>query len=77
MKVIKKYQNGKLYDLQTSSYLTPMDILDLKVKSKIDIAVIDNKSKRDITVNVLFEALTLCLDRVDKVKILKDHGVSI
>lgn len=48
MKVIKRYQNRKLYDTQDSCYVTLEDIRDM-IKDGVDIQVIDNASKEDLT----------------------------
>lgn len=56
--VIKRYPNRKLYDTNTSAYVTLEDIGKL-IKEGCQIKVIDNKSKLDITyitmVQILFE----------------------
>ena len=56
MKVIKRYGNRKLYDMGESSYITLTEITEL-VKSGIDIQVVDNKTKNDITSQTLFQAV--------------------
>lgn len=48
MKVIKRYQNRKLYDTQDSCYVTLEDIRDM-IKEGLEIQVIDNASKEDLT----------------------------
>lgn len=47
-KVIKRYQNRKLYDTQDSCYVTLEDIRDM-IKQGEDVQIIDNSSKEDIT----------------------------
>lgn len=47
-RVIKRYQNRKLYDTSASAYVTLDDIAQM-IKSGIDVRVIDNKSKKDLT----------------------------
>lgn len=47
-KVIKRYQNRKLYDTQDSCYVTLEDIRDM-IKEGSDIQVVDNKTKEDLT----------------------------
>jgi polyhydroxyalkanoate synthesis repressor PhaR len=47
-RVIKRYQNRKLYDTTDSCYVTLEDIAEL-VKQGEDIQVIDNASKEDLT----------------------------
>lgn len=48
MKVIKRYQNRKLYDTEDSCYVTLEDIRDM-IKEGLEIQVIDNASKEDLT----------------------------
>ncbi|OGQ44861.1 MAG: hypothetical protein A3H42_02535 [Deltaproteobacteria bacterium RIFCSPLOWO2_02_FULL_46_8] len=47
-KIIKRYQNRKLYDTQDSCYVTLEDIRDM-IKQGDDIQIIDNASKEDLT----------------------------
>lgn len=47
-KIIKRYQNRKLYDMHDSCYVTLEDIRDM-IKMGEDIRVIDNASKEDLT----------------------------
>ncbi len=47
-KVIKRYGNRKLYDLDSSTYVTLHEIADM-VKRGEDIQVIDNRTKEDLT----------------------------
>ena len=48
-KIIKRYQNRKLYDTQQSCYVTLDDIAKM-IRTSEDVMVIDNKTKNDITV---------------------------
>lgn len=48
MKVIKRYQNRKLYDTEDSCYVTLEDIRDM-IKEGLEIQVIDNATKEDLT----------------------------
>lgn len=48
IKIIKRYQNRKLYDTERSCYVTLNEIAEL-IKSGEDVKVIDNRSKRDLT----------------------------
>src|SRR5262245_36714791 len=48
VKIIKRYQNRKLYDTERSCYVTLNEIAEL-IKNGEDVKVIDNKSKRDLT----------------------------
>lgn len=56
-RLIKKYGNRKLYDTSDSSYITLKEILTLVNEGKEPIQVIDNKTKQDITPEVLFAAV--------------------
>ncbi|MGK5086972.1 polyhydroxyalkanoate synthesis regulator DNA-binding domain-containing protein [Bdellovibrionota bacterium FG-2] len=55
-KIIKRYQNRKLYDPEDSKYVT-LDQLDKTLKSGRDVRVIDNKSKNDITATALTQLM--------------------
>lgn len=58
-KIIKRYQNRKLYDTQQSCYVTLDDIAKM-IRSNEEVMVIDNKTKNDITsatlTQIIFEA---------------------
>lgn len=58
-KIIKRYQNRKLYDTQQSCYVTLDDIAKM-IRNSEDVMVIDNKTKNDITAatltQIIFEA---------------------
>lgn len=58
-KIIKRYQNRKLYDTQQSCYVTLDDIAKM-IRANEDVMVIDNKTKNDITAatltQIIFEA---------------------
>lgn len=58
-KIIKRYQNRKLYDTQQSCYVTLDDIAKM-IRLDEDVMVIDNKTKNDITAatltQIIFEA---------------------
>jgi polyhydroxyalkanoate synthesis repressor PhaR len=56
MKIIKRYQNRKLYDTHESSYVT-LDEIAKMIKSGEDLRVIDNKTKNDITASTLTQLL--------------------
>lgn len=47
-KIIKRYQNRKLYDTKDSCYVTLEDIAEM-VKSGEEVQVIDNATREDIT----------------------------
>ncbi len=55
-KIIKRYQNRKLYDTQQSCYVTLDDIAKM-IRSSEDVMVIDNKSKNDITAATLTQII--------------------
>jgi polyhydroxyalkanoate synthesis repressor PhaR len=48
VKVIKRYQNRKLYDTHQSCYVTLDEISDMIMRAE-EVLVIDNRSKKDIT----------------------------
>jgi polyhydroxyalkanoate synthesis repressor PhaR len=58
-KVIKRYQNRKLYDTQQSCYVTLDDIAKM-IRNNEEVLVVDNKTKKDITsstlTQIIFEA---------------------
>jgi polyhydroxyalkanoate synthesis repressor PhaR len=56
LKVIKRYQNRKLYDTHQSCYVTLEEISQM-IKNGDDLRVIDNKSKNDITQATLTQLL--------------------
>ena len=55
-KIIKRYQNRKLYDTQQSCYVTLDDIAKM-IRQNEDVVVIDNKSKNDITAATLTQII--------------------
>lgn len=55
-KIIKRYQNRKLYDTQQSCYVTLDDIAKM-IRANEDVMVIDNKSKNDITAGTLTQII--------------------
>src|SRR3954463_6080437 len=56
IKIIKRYQNRKLYDTHESSYVT-LDEIAKMIKGGEDLRVIDNKTKNDITAATLTQLL--------------------
>src|SRR6202012_2806507 len=56
IKIIKRYQNRKLYDTHESSYVTLYEIAKM-IKGGEDLRVIDNKTKNDITAATLTQLL--------------------
>lgn len=55
-KIIKRYQNRKLYDTEASSYVTLDDIASMIRKGE-DLSVVDNKTKKDITTTTLTQII--------------------
>ena len=55
-KIIKKYQNRKLYDTEQSCYVTLDDIAKM-VRQSEDIIVIDNKTKENVTALTLTQII--------------------
>src|SRR5687767_15678486 len=47
-KIIKRYTNRKLYDTVESRYVTLDEIAEM-VKQGVDVKIIDNRSKEDLT----------------------------
>lgn len=56
VRMIKKYQNRKLYDTKNSCYITLEDIAKM-VKMGEEVRVVDNKSKNDVTSVILTQIL--------------------
>ncbi len=56
VRVIKKYQNRKLYDTQDSCYVT-LDGLAKMLRDGQDILVVDNNTKADVTALILTQVL--------------------
>lgn len=56
VKVVKRYQNRKLYDTHQSCYVTLEEISQM-IKAGDDLRVIDNKTKNDITQATLTQLL--------------------
>jgi polyhydroxyalkanoate synthesis repressor PhaR len=55
-RLIKKYPNRRLYDTQTSSYVTLSDIQSLVMASEV-FKVIDAKTDEDLTRNILLQII--------------------
>jgi polyhydroxyalkanoate synthesis repressor PhaR len=55
-KVIKRYQNRKLYDTQQSCYVTLDDIAKM-IRADEEVTIVDNKTKRDITASTLAQII--------------------
>ena len=56
IRVIKRYQNRKLYDTQQSCYVTLEEIAQI-IREGSEIQVIDNKTKCDITYTTQIQLL--------------------
>ncbi|MEB0141160.1 MULTISPECIES: polyhydroxyalkanoate synthesis repressor PhaR [unclassified Undibacterium] len=54
--LIKKYPNRRLYDTQTSSYITLVDVKQFVLEND-DFAVIDAKSGEDLTRSILLQII--------------------
>jgi len=55
-KIIKRYQNRKLYDTSDSCYVTLEDISDM-IKQGEEVQVIDNETKEDLTAVTLAQII--------------------
>jgi polyhydroxyalkanoate synthesis repressor PhaR len=55
-RTIKKYPNRRLYDTTISKYVTLSDVKELIV-NRIDVKVVDAKSKADLTRSVLLQII--------------------
>lgn len=55
-RLIKKYPNRRLYDTQTSSYITLADVKDLVLKHE-HFQVVDAKSNEDLTRQILLQII--------------------
>ncbi len=56
-RIIKRYVNRRLYDVQEKKTVTLQDVAEL-VKKGEDVMVIENKTKEDITLPTLFQILS-------------------
>ena len=55
-RLIKKYPNRRLYDTQTSSYITLTDVKQLVLEAE-EFAVVDAKSSEDLTRSILLQII--------------------
>src|ERR1044072_6342596 len=55
-RIIKKYPNRRLYDTETSSYITLQDV-KMPVLEQVDFRVEDAKSKDDLTRAILLQII--------------------
>ncbi len=53
---IKKYSNRRLYNTDTSSYVTQENVVDL-IKKNINFKIIDAESKKNITSAILVQII--------------------
>ncbi len=56
LRVIRRYQNRKLYDTYDSQYVT-LDDIAWMIKEGQDLKVVDNKSKKDLTAMTLAQII--------------------
>ena len=67
--IIKRYQNRKMYNTQSSCYMT-LGELQALVEKEVHIQVIDNASKKDVTgktmIDILMQKAKASLDLHDK-----------
>jgi hypothetical protein len=56
-RVIKKYQNRKLYDTTDSYYITFKDILEFVLKGE-EVLILENTTKKDITDSAILSSLS-------------------
>jgi polyhydroxyalkanoate synthesis repressor PhaR len=56
LRLIKKYPNRRLYDTQTSSYITLADVKELVLKQE-EFQVVDAKSNDDLTRSILLQII--------------------
>ena len=56
LRLIKKYPNRRLYDTQTSAYITLADVKQLVLESE-DFKVLDAKSGEDLTRSILLQII--------------------
>lgn len=56
VRLIKKYPNRRLYDTQTSSYITLADVKELVLKQE-EFQVVDAKSAEDLTRQILLQII--------------------
>ena len=57
VRIIKKYPNRRLYDTQTSSYITLFDIKKLVMSQAIPFKIIDVKTAEDLTRSILMQII--------------------
>ena len=57
MRAFKKYPNRRLYDIQESRYVTVEDLRKIILEGE-PISVLDSKTEKDLTRNVLLQIIT-------------------
>ena len=57
VRLIKKYPNRRLYDTQTSAYITLSDVKEL-VLSRVSFKAVDAKTGEDLTRSTLLQIIT-------------------
>ncbi len=55
-RIVKRYENRKLYDTEARRYISLMDIAKL-IRDGIDIKVVDNKTGDDLTAQTLTQVI--------------------
>jgi len=55
-KIIKRYQNRKLYDTDASCYVTLDEIAEM-IQQGEDVTVVDNRNQKDITASTLTQII--------------------
>ncbi|MFQ5640799.1 MAG: polyhydroxyalkanoate synthesis regulator DNA-binding domain-containing protein [bacterium] len=56
MRIIKRYENRKLYDTESRSYISLESIAAL-IRQGVEVKVVDNKTDTDITVQTLTQVI--------------------
>lgn len=69
-RLIKRYPNRKLYDVQTSSYVNLEDIYNVAFGENEKVKILDSKTKEDLTESILHSAVTK--NRPDLVKAISN-----
>lgn len=63
VRVIKRYSNRKLYDVETSRYINAPELLALYRTEPGNLMVIDNKTKEDITLKAVANSVFVTQDQ--------------
>ena len=72
--LIKKYSNRRLYDTHRSRYITLEDLAQI-VLTSVDVRVVDAKTGRDLTRQVLTQVILEQQDRLDLIPIELLHAI--